>query len=360
MTNKEISKIKLAITTACNLSCDYCFVKKTDQIMRLPTAKNAVTLLLNSPGQDKLLSIYGGEPLLNFHLMKQIIPYAQTLAEKKNKNIIVNICTNGILWQKAHLLFLKKHNVRLILSLVGKRPYQDRFRKFPDRKGTYDLIVKKLPLIFKIIPKDNLGVSFCIFPSTVDFLRENFQHLINLGFDHINFEIIREYEEWLPRQIKKFELSFKNLLNFVISNILKGQNIFINPISWELNYQTLTKNLLGYDCPFSRDLEVYPAGEIAFSPFVLNCANCTNYIIGNLAKNKFKKKYAECSLSWHPRCRTCRHDYFKHYLSDSGADKVSKIYRALCWQITQLIKKRAQKEIAFKRYLQEVARHKCF
>lgn len=360
ISNKEINKIKLALTTQCNLACPYCFVEKRGQEMSFPVAQKAVRLLINSPGKRKLLSLYGGEPFLKYELLKNIIIYAQKLAKWKNKNLIINVCSNGILLREEHLKFLRNHQVRLILSLVGQPPVHNRFRRFKNGSGTYELLRKKIPLIFKVLKKENVGASFCVFPFTLRVLENNFWHLIDLEFDYINFEIIREYQKWSPPKIKEFKFRLHKILDSVIESIEVGKYIFINPISWELEHQTLTKNLLGYNCLFLRDLEVYPAGEIAFSPFVLNCAKRANYIIGNLAKNKFKKKYAECSFSWNSLCRICRRDYFEHYRSDKGADKVSKILRALCWQTAQLIKKRAQKEIAFKHYLQEVTRHKCF
>ncbi len=130
MTNKRINRIKLTITTQCNLNCDYCFVKKTNEYMELATAKNSVDLLLRSQGKDKLLSIYGGEPLLNFKLIEKISPYAISQAEKLKKNLIITVCTNATLLEEKYLDFFKKYNIKLIVSLAGEKSGQDKFRNF--------------------------------------------------------------------------------------------------------------------------------------------------------------------------------------------------------------------------------------
>ena len=140
--NKNINKIKIAITTFCNLDCSYCFVNRTNEIMRLDSAKKAVDLLLSSAGPDKLLSIYGGEPLLNFKLIRDVCPYALSEARKLNKDLIISICTNATLLNQEHLDFFKKFGIKLIISMVGSKISHNRFRKFDDDRNSYEIIFK--------------------------------------------------------------------------------------------------------------------------------------------------------------------------------------------------------------------------
>jgi len=356
--NKDINKIKIAITTACNLDCNYCFVNKTNEKMNLNTAKKTIDLLLFSRGKDKLLSIYGGEPLLNFKLIEMICPYAQSQAKRLNKNLIISICTNATLLTKAHLDFLRKYNIRLIISMVGNKISHNRFRRFNNNYGSYEIIAKKLPLVFKNIPPEYLGVSFCIFPSLVNSIERNFEHLLKLGFRYINFEIIREYEEWSLNRIGKFVLELSKIIKYILSEIPKKNFIFLNPVNWEIKYHILTKSL-GISCPFNYKLEVYPKGEIAFSPFLLNSSQKENYIIGNINKSFFR--FDSCRFNpKSSKCQRCEYDYFKDYSSDEGASKAYRLYHLLCLKAAKEIQNHACKIKPFGDYVREIKERICF
>jgi len=356
--SKYINKIKLAITTECNLNCNYCFVKKTNERMKLSTAEKAIDLLLESKGEDKILSIYGGEPYMNFELVEEIIPYAIDKAKKLNKNLTISTCTNFTLLEEKHLLFLKKYNIRLIISMIGEKRDHDRMRKFYNNKGTYDSILKKLTLLFEIVPRENIGISFCIFPSTVENMENNFYHLINLGFNYINFEIIREYEEWSLNRIGKFVLELSKIIKYILSEIPKKNFIFLNPVNWEIKYHILTKSL-GISCPFNYKLEVYPKGEIAFSPFLLNSSQKENYIIGNINKSFFR--FDSCRFNpKSSKCQRCEYDYFKDYSSDEGASKAYRLYHLLCLKAAKEIQNHACKIKPFGDYVREIKERICF
>ncbi|MHA1835377.1 MAG: hypothetical protein ACTSYQ_00345, partial [Candidatus Odinarchaeia archaeon] len=292
-------------------------------------------------------------------LMKKIIPYAIRREKKLNKNLTINVCTNFTLLNEEHLLFLRKYNVKLIISMVGKKEYHNRLRKFYNSKGTYDSIVRKLPLLFRIIPLENIGVSFCIFPSTVEFMRENFHHLINLGFNHINFEIIREYEEWREEKIEKFVFEFSKIMKDIFLSILKKRFIFLNPINWEIKYGLLSKHLRGM-CPFNYKLEVYPKGEMAFSPFLLNFSDKDRYIIGNVNAQELRK-FNSCRFNPdHKICQRCENEYFKNYPGDRKASDVYRLYHLFCLRAAKNIQNSTYRNGAFKNYIQKIEKEVCF
>lgn len=357
--HKEINKIKLAITTECNLECDYCFVNKTNEKMNFSTAKHAIDILLNSKGKDKFLSIYGGEPLLNFELFKKICPYAKSSAKKLDKNLVITMCTNFTLFRETHSTFFKKFNIRLIISMVGERKYHNRVRNFNNDQGSYDLIIEKLPLLFKVISPEHVGASFCIFPSTVNNMERNFKHLIKLGFNHINFEIIRDYEKWTSDRVKEFVLGFNKILNYSFFELLNTNFIFFNPINWEIKYRTLTKSLT-IGCPFHYKFEVYPKGEISFSPFLFNYPEKNDYIIGNV-NNSILKRFNDCHFDAKSRiCQNCEYEYFKCYSSDRGASEVYRYYRLLCLKASQEIIKRSRNTRLFNDYIKRIKSSVCF
>lgn len=355
---KKINKIKLSINTICNLSCSYCFVKKSNKKMSFPVAKKAINLLLNNAGKDKFLAIYGGEPFIDFKQLIKIIEYAKVLSFKKNKNLVISVCSNSTLIKKEHLFQFEKFDVKLIISMVGKRVYQDENRKFLNGRGTYSIIRKTIPLFSQFLPKENLGVSVCVFPSTIKYLFSNFAHLVNLGFTYFNFEIIREYEFWSNEKIKNFSREFKKIVNFVFKQICANNFIFINPINWELKYSLLSDNMK-FICPFNYHLEVYPNGEVAFSPFLLNVKNKEIYVVGNL-KNFTLKRFKVCRFENNSICKQCEFKYFKGYQGDNQAQVVYRIYHALCLKAAEEIKDGIPKRKFFNEYKNTIVRNLCF
>jgi len=359
ITDKEINKIKLTVTTACNLRCNYCFVKRTSEAMSFEVAKKSVDILLGSRGKEKLLSIYGGEPLLNFELIKKICPYAIAKGKKAKKVITVSICSNFTLIEEQHLRFFKKNNIRLIISMAGQRRYHDKERSMADRNSSYSVIKDNLGLLFKIMPKNNVGVSFCVFPSTAGALEDNFNHLLELGFNYINLEIIREYEQWTTPKINKIAAGLRKIIRHILSRIPKRNFIFLNPINWEIKYKLLAL-FSDANCPFNYKLEVYPNGEMAFSPFVLNCAEKERYTVGNI-NEEILKKFNDCRFSLGNRsCRECESGYFKSYPSDIGASKVYKLYHLFCLEAAKEIQNSAPEIKPFAEYVREIKERICF
>ena len=152
--NKQIYLLRLAITTECILRCRYCFVRKSNKVISYPRAIKALNLFLESPGNKKILIIYGGEPLLYFNLLKKIIIFAQRRAEALKKFLIVSLGTNGILLNQNQLNFFKETNTKLAISIDGQKKFHDKFRVFKNQMGSFDDIFNKIPLILKNVKKE--------------------------------------------------------------------------------------------------------------------------------------------------------------------------------------------------------------
>lgn len=359
ITIKQINKIKLAITTDCNLSCSYCFVKKSPDNMELSVAKNCVDLLLLSPGKRKLLSIYGGEPFLNFGIVRLLVDYAQSKARKLNKELTISVCTNFTLATKDKLRFLKERDLRLIVSLAGKRIFHDVVRASESTGGTYNLIKGNLRQLFDILPVKNIGSSFCIFPSTAGDMYDNFLHLLSLGFRYINLEIIREYKKWGNFSIKSFVSALGKIIEYIIDNAERGNFIFLNPINWQIK-ENLLHAESGVTCPFSYKLEVYPKGGIAFSPFLLNTKNRNKYIIGNITNNNLRR-FSKCVFDpTSKKCNDCERKYFDGYGYDKRASEVYRIYHYLCLNAAEFIVYKSSVNGQCRKYLDEIKNRVCF
>lgn len=139
-----ISRVEMFLTENCTLRCDYCFVcaKDLEKRMSWDTAARAVDFLITNSRNTTDLSIvfFGGEPLLEFPLMKQTAEYAEARAEAAGKHIGFSVTINGTIMSEEIALFGRKHGFNYLLSVDGSQAAHDRHRKYPNGKGSWDTV----------------------------------------------------------------------------------------------------------------------------------------------------------------------------------------------------------------------------
>ena len=347
--SKEIYALRLSITTGCILGCKYCFVKKTNQMMDFLTAQKAIDLLLISPGKKKLLLIYGGEPLLHPSL-KKIILLALDKAKNLKKELDISLATNGLLLDKDFLSFFKKKQTRISISIDGDKETHDQNRVFINGNGSFNLLSRKLPLVFNYLNQKQLSAIMTITPKYSNKMFNNFSYLIKKGFRNIHLEPVQK-TNWSNSQKENFYFNFEKIINYVLKNIENKKFIFLNSINPLLNQEKNFEEILY--CPFYKCLEIYPQGEMAFSPFLLNLPESQKkrYIVGNV-KKRFIKRYQNCHPGQTPyQCQNCCPDYYQD-IKKSGARLVS--WRNQLYQkATDHIYQRSLSDKNFKRYIKE-------
>ena len=358
--NKKIFETKLTITTNCILRCDYCFVKKPKklEIMDYKTAKAAIDFFLKFGKKDKILKIYGGEPLLNFGLLKKIIPY--TIKNiPLNNGLTLSLCTNAVLLRPEHIDFFKKHKFQLAISFDGKKITHDKFRKFRDGKGSFDTVVKNLAFLFQNFKKQDVAANVGIVPSEVGRLFDNYKYIISLGFDTVNLEPIYGFEIWDEKNQKEFGKQIKKIIDFILEGIPKKQFLFLTTINRELKYKTLSRLNKGV-CLFDQFLEIYPNGDMGFSSFFFNLPEPQRqrYIVGNVAKQEIRAKYISCRYS-KKKCQNCWANYFNIFDKSQGSEIVRK-RNFLSIQYADYFKEMAKNNPLFKEYINKAKQHICF
>lgn len=359
--NKRILEAKLAITNKCVLRCKYCFVDKPKipQIMDFDTARKAIDLFLQNGGGDKILKIYGGEPLLNFNLLKEIVPYI-----KKNTPpdvfVQLSICTNAVMLQLDHLSFLKKHKFQIAVSFDGKMKTHDKYRRFRNNRGSFVLAAKNFPLLLKILDKKNIDINIGIVPSEVSKLFDNVQYVWSQGFDTFNLEPIHGFERWGKEHQEEFERQMKKILKFMMDKVLKKEFLFLTTINRELKYKTLSRMRQGV-CLFDQYLEVYPDGKLGFFPFIFELPQKlqAKYIIGDLKHGTFKKKYQTCSYIHGKRCRNCLEDYFD-ILDTTDATAIVNLRNLFSMAYANMLVDLSKKKEIFNEYVCEAKKRICF
>ena len=161
----DIYKIALFISQDCNFNCVYCYGAEEGSPvggtygkrgnMSAITARSAIDWLITASGELDTIAIgfFGGEPLLNFIGMQDVVEYANKQANKYNKKIKYSITTNASLLDEDKIHFLKDNDVHVTVSMDGGLRIQDSQRPLPNGKGTYELVEPKVKALLKEIPE---------------------------------------------------------------------------------------------------------------------------------------------------------------------------------------------------------------
>lgn len=154
-----ITTIALLLAQECNMRCVYCYGDGGSYggkgMMSEETALRAVDwLIVNSGSAEKLnISFFGGEPLLNFPVMKKTVPYARERAAQRNQQIAFTITTNGSLISDEIISFLKDENIEFLISFDGPPEYQNSRRPFKDGRGSYDQVRANIQRLRAVFPR---------------------------------------------------------------------------------------------------------------------------------------------------------------------------------------------------------------
>lgn len=359
MLNKEIFDAKLAITSDCILSCKYCFVRKDRSYMDFDTAKKAVDMVLSSPGKEKIIRIYGGEPLLHFKLIEEIVPYIYKKAKQENKQPTLTLCTNSILLTIYRIKFLKKYRFKFAISLDGKRIYHDKYRVYAGNASSFNSLSKNIPLVLQQMHRKDLAAGLSVLPDTSSKLFENFKYVIHLGFDAVNIEPTYGFGVWTKEKRICFFNNMAKIVEHIFSGINSGKFIFLTTINRELRYGTLSKMRNGV-CHFWNSLEFCPKGEMGFSSFLLNKPGNSRYVIGNINKGVYPR-YRDCSFSLaNSKCEKCKRGYFVGHDDCSNSSEIVGIRDIISIKSSREIARRARSSGNFRRYIIEAKKHICF
>lgn len=191
---RVIKALCLHISHDCNLRCRYCFAATGNfggerTMMSPEIGKKAIDMLIRESGNRRNLEIdfFGGEPLMNFDTVKQIVEYAKSKEKEFNKNFKFTLTTNAILLNDENIKYMNENMQNLVLSIDGREATNDKMRTRVDGKGSYKSI---LPLIKKVAEsrnQDNYYVRGTFTRENLDFSKDVL-HLADEGFKQISVE----------------------------------------------------------------------------------------------------------------------------------------------------------------------------
>lgn len=214
-----VKALCLHIAHDCNLACRYCFAGEGEYhghraLMSLEVGKKALDFLVANSGNRVNLEVdfFGGEPLMNWDVVKGIVEYGRSLEEPHNKKFRFTLTTNGVLLNDEIMEFANREMANIVLSIDGRKEIHDKMRPFRGGQGSYDLIVPKFQKVAESREQTRYYVRGTFTHNNLDFSRDVL-HLADLGFQQISVEPVvakptDSYaltEEDLPKLMEEYD-----------------------------------------------------------------------------------------------------------------------------------------------------------
>lgn len=292
---KENSKlITFVVTEDCNLQCRYCYMtgKNSRNKMTFETAKKAIDYILSHPENFSETSVVwefiGGEPFLEIDLIDKICDYIKIelyrLNHKWFNNYRFNFSSNGLLYNHPKVqnyIEKNKYNVNIGLSIDGNKIKHDLQRVKADGSGSYDDIMKNVPLWLKQFPETGTKATFA--SSDLPYLKDSVMSLWDNGITNVAANVIFE-NDWKEDDDLIFENQLKELADYIIDNQLWDKynaTLFSDNIGFPLTEGDLHVNWCGAGkmLAINHEGNFYPC--VRFVDYSLN--NRDGYIIGDSA-----------------------------------------------------------------------------
>ncbi len=192
--NTVLKAMCLHVAHTCNLNCEYCFASQGKYhgeraLMSFEVGKRALDFLIENSGTRHNLEVdfFGGEPLMNWDVVKQLVAYAREQEKIHNKNFRFTLTTNGMLIDDDVIEFSNKEMSNVVLSLDGRKEVHDRLRKDYTGKGSYDIIVPKFKEFVERRGNKSYYMRGTFTHANTDFTNDIF-HMADMGFTELSME----------------------------------------------------------------------------------------------------------------------------------------------------------------------------
>ncbi|MBQ4160449.1 MAG: thioether cross-link-forming SCIFF peptide maturase [Clostridia bacterium] len=314
--NFSIKALCLHVAHVCNLNCSYCFASQGEYhgdraLMRLDVGKRALDFLVENSGNHKNLDVdfFGGEPLMNWEVVKALVAYGRELEQKHGKNIRFTLTTNGVLLDDEVTEFCNKEIHNVVLSLDGRKDVHDRFRVDHAGGGSYDKILPKIQDFVQKRGDKSYYVRGTYTHHNTDFLKD-ILHMADLGFTELSMEpVVCDPSD--PCALTEADLpvlfdQYENLALEMIKRKKAGKGF---------TFYHYMISLTGGPCIYKRVsgcgsgteyLAVTPWGELyPCHQFVGD----TRYSMGNIydgvTNTALRDEFASCNCYTRPDCKNC-------------------------------------------------------
>ncbi len=311
-----VKALCLHIAHDCNLACQYCFAEEGEYhgrraLMDYETGKQALDFLVANSGHRRNLEVdfFGGEPLLNFDVVKQLVAYGRELEKTHDKHFRFTLTTNGVLLNDDIMEFANKEMDNVVLSIDGRKEVHDRMRPFRKGAGSYDLIVPKFQKLAESRNQERYYVRGTFTHYNTDFSKDVL-HLADLGFKQISVEPVVA-QDTDPYAIQESDLpvlfeEYDNLAKEMVRRRRAGENFNFFHFMIDLEGGPCVAKRLSGCGSGTEYLAVTPWGDLyPCHQFVGN----EDFLMGNVwdgVKNtEVRDEFKCCNVYAKEKCRNC-------------------------------------------------------
>ncbi len=305
----------LHVSHDCNLRCEYCFASQGDynsgrSIMSEEVALRAIDYLVENSGNRHNIEIdfFGGEPLMNFGVVKKAVAYGEEISRKKNKSFYFTITTNGLLLDDEIIDFINEHMNNVVISIDGRKEVHDSIRYNRNKQGTYDRII---PRALKLV-SDRNDKSYFIrgtFTARNKDFSKDVMHLANMGFKEISIEPVVGSDGDLfitDKDISEILQEYEKFAQEYLDYVLNGR---------DFRFYHFNLNLYDGPCIFKRIascgagfeyLAVSPEGKLyPCHQFVGQDEFVMGDIYNGIENNEMVRKFKNNNILTKEKCKDC-------------------------------------------------------
>ncbi len=322
-----VKALCLHIAHDCNLKCRYCFAEEgeyqgTRGLMSLEVGKKALDFLIANSGNRRNLEVdfFGGEPLMNFNVVKQLVAYGREQEKIYDKNFRFTLTTNGVLLDDEVLEFANKEMANVVLSIDGRKEIHDYMRPTRNDKGSYELVLPKFQKVAESRNQNNYYVRGTFTHHNTDFSKDVL-HLADLGFKQISVEPV------VSPSTEAYAIKEEDIpVIFAEYDALAKEMLARKKAGKDFNFFHFMIDLTGGPCVAKRlsgcgsgteYLAVTPWGDLyPCHQFVGNEAFLMGNVFDGVKRTDLQDCFKECNVYSKPKCQDC---FAKYYCSGGCA-----------------------------------------
>ena len=311
-----VKALCLHVAHTCNLNCSYCFASQGKYhgertVMSFEVGKRALDFLVENSGSRRNLEVdfFGGEPLMNFQVVKDLVAYARSIEKEKHKNFRFTLTTNGLQIDDDVIDFANRECSNVVLSLDGRKEIHDRFRVDYAGNGSWDRIVPKFQKLVEAREGKNYYMRGTFTHANPDFLKD-IQQMLDLGFTELSMEPVvcapgdpsELTEADLPIVMEQYE----KLAELMLERDKAGK---------PFTFYHYMIDLTGGPCIYKRISGCGSGTEyMAVTPWgdLYPCHQFVGdekFLLGNIwdgvTNTAIQSEFAACNVYAHPECRDC-------------------------------------------------------
>ncbi len=311
-----VKALCMHIAHTCNLNCSYCFASQGKYhgeraLMSFEVGKRALDFLIENSGTRRNLEVdfFGGEPLMNFDVVKQLVEYARSIEKQHGKNFRFTLTTNGMLIDDDVIDFANREMSNVVLSLDGRKEIHDRYRVDYAGKGSWEQIVPKFQKLVQARGGKEYYMRGTFTHANPDFLKD-IQQMLDLGFTELSMEPVvcapGEESELTAEDMPIVKQQYEELAKLMLSRDKEGK---------PFTFYHYMIDLTGGPCIYKRIsgcgsgteyMAVTPTGELyPCHQFVGEEKFKLGDIWNGVTNKTIQNEFAECNVYSRPECREC-------------------------------------------------------